>query len=247
MKSILVPIDFQSASIRALRYIEDVFRELPVQLFLVNVVPSDDPTDNKEIEKAFEKFEAKVLKKYPLSYRFNVIRGSLLEEIQKAIHLYKPSLVIIGTSGKNLSRAFLKLNDCPVMLIPENNSRKKIRNIMYANDFNTVKSSAAFAPLLDLSQTFEAKVHIIHLNKDERGQADNAEPSLEYYLQMVDHEYASIPSKDFISALEEYVHRENIDVLSVLLRDHGINKIGTDGKLIEELVSKADLPVLSLV
>jgi nucleotide-binding universal stress UspA family protein len=247
MKSILVPVDFQSASIRALRYIEDVFRELPVQLFLVNVVSPEDPTDNKEIEKAFAKFEAKVLKNYPLIYRFSVIRGNLLEEIQRSIHLYRPSLVIIGTSGKNLSKAFLKLTDCPVMIIPENNSRTKIRNIAYANDFNAVKESDAFAPLLDLSQTFDAKVHIIHLNKDERSEPDAAEVSLEYYLQRVDHEYASIPSKDFVGALQEYVHREDIDVLSVLLRDHGHNKIGTNGKLIEELVSKADLPVLSLV
>lgn len=247
MKSILVPIDFQSASIRALRYIEDVFRDVPVQLFLVNVVAPEDPTDNKEIEKAFQKFELKVLKNYPLTYKFNVVRGNLLDEIQKSIHLYRPSLVIIGTSGRNLSKAFIKLTDCPVMIIPENNSRKSIRNIAYANDFNAVKVSSAFAPLLDLSQTFEAKVHIIHLNKDERGEQDAAEPSIEYYLQMVDHEYASIPSKDFVSALNDYVHKENIDVLSVLLRDHGQNKIGTNGKLIEELMTKADLPVLSLV
>jgi nucleotide-binding universal stress UspA family protein len=247
MKSILVPIDFQSASIRALRYIEDVFREVPVQLILINVLAAEDPTDRKEIEKAFEKFESKVLKKYPLQYRFIVLRGNLLDEIQQAIHQYKPTLVIIGTSGRNLSKAFVKLNDCPVMIIPENNSRKKIRNIAYANDFNAVKASAAFAPLLDLSQIFAAKVHIIHLNKDEKAEPDAAEPSLEYYLQLVEHEYASIPSKDFVTALNDYVHKEDIDVLSVLLRDHGQNKIGTDGKLIEELVSKADLPVLSLV
>jgi nucleotide-binding universal stress UspA family protein len=247
MKSILVPIDFQSASIRALRYIEDVFREVPVQLFLVNVVSSEDPTDSKEVEKAFEKFESKVLAKYPLKYRFAVRRGNLLDEIQNAIHQYRPSLVIIGTSGRNLSRAFVKLTDCPVMIIPENNSRKQIRNIAYANDFNSVKASGAFAPLLDLSQTFEAKVYIIHLNKDEKAESDEAEVSLEYYLQLVEHEYASIPSKDFVAALNDYVHKEDIDILSVLLRDHGQNKIGTNGKLIEELVSKADLPVLSLV
>jgi nucleotide-binding universal stress UspA family protein len=247
MKTILVPIDFQSASIRALRYIEDVFREIPVQLFLLNVMSADDPTDNKEIEKAFEKFEAKVLKNYPLRYRFEVTRGNLLDEIQKAINLYKPSIVIIGTSGRNLSKAFVKLTDCPVMIIPETNSKSKIRNIAYANDFHAVRASSAFAPLLDLSQTFDAKVHIIHLNKDEKTEPDGAEAALEYYLELVDHEYASIPSTDFVTALQDYVHRENIDVLTVLLRDHGQNNLDTGGKLIEELVSKSDVPVLSLV
>jgi nucleotide-binding universal stress UspA family protein len=247
MKSILIPIDFQSASIRALRYVEEVFRELPVQVYLVNVLSWRDPTDTREVEKAFTKFEAKVLKNYPLAYKFTVRRGDLLEEIQKTIHLYKPSLVIIGTSGRNLSKAFIKLTDCPVMIIPEKNSRKQIRNIVYANDFHALRASGAFAPLLDLSQTFAAKVHIIHLDKDESPEPDAAEPSLEYYLQLVDHEYASIPSKDFVSALTDYVHREDIDVLTVLLRDHGQNKHQTEGHLIEELVNNADLPVLSLV
>jgi nucleotide-binding universal stress UspA family protein len=247
MKSILVPIDFQSASIRALRYIADVFRELPVQLYLFNVLAPEDSTDTKEAEKAFARFESKILKDYPLNYNFFVARGNLLEEIQKTIDLCKPSLVIIGTSGKNLSKAFIKLTNSPVMIIPENNNRKQIRNIAYANDFHALKASAALAPLLDLSQTFAAKVHIIHLNKDERAETDAAEPSLEYYLQLVDHEYASIPSRDFVTALNDYVHREDIDVLSVLLRNHGQNKNGTAGHLIEELVNNADLPVLSLV
>ncbi len=247
MKSLLVPIDFQGASIRVLRYIEDVFRDRPVQLHLLNVVSPSDPTDAAEIEKAFEKFEKKVLANYPLPYQFTSMRGNLLEEIQKAIHLYKPSMVVIGTSGRNLSKAFVKLTDCPVMIVPENNNRTKINKIAYANDFNAVRASAAFAPLLDLSQTFDAKVHIIHINRSGQGELDSAEPSLEYYLQLIEHEYASIPSTDFVKALDEYVHREDIDVLSVLLRDHGQNKLDTDGKLIEELVTRANLPVLSLV
>lgn len=247
MKTILVPVDFQSACIRALRYIEDVFPDKPVQLILLNVVAPADPTDQKEIEKAFEKFKSQVLKNYPLRYRLEIVRANLLDGIQQAIDLYKPSFVVIGTGGKNLSKAFVKLTNCPVLIIPETNKRRKIANIAYANDFNAVKVSNAFAPLLDLSETFNAKVHIIHLNKDENTGTDGAENSLEYYLQLVDHEYASIPSKDFTAAMIDYIHRENIDVLSVLLRDHGQNKTEASGKLIEEIVTKADVPVLSLI
>jgi nucleotide-binding universal stress UspA family protein len=247
MKTILVPVDFQSASIRALRYIEEVFREKPVHLILLHVITPGDSTDVKEVEKAFEKFATKVMKNFPLPYKFQVQKGTLLTAIQKTIDLHRPSIVIIGTSGRNLSKAFVKLTNCPVLIIPENNSKTKIENIAYANDFNAVKASSAFAPLLDLSQTFDAKVHIIHLNKTDNAERDNSEDALEYYLQLVDHEYATIPSKDFVTALQDYVHRENIDVLTVLLRDHGQNKIDAGGKLIEELVTHTDVPVLSLV
>lgn len=247
MKTILVPIDFKSASEKALEYVKSVFNEQPVELYLINVVPVQDKQSDEEIQEAFKKFEDKVLKNFPLTYRFSIIRGSLLEEIQRAIHFYKPSMVIIGTSGTALTKALVKLTDCPVMIVPEHNNRSKIRNIVYANDFNTVKVSSAFAPLMDLSQAFDAKVHIIHINKDEYTSPDNAEASIEYYLQLVDHEYASMKSDNFVTALQDYVKNQDIDVLSVLLRDHGQNAISSHGKLIEELVSKTEIPVLSLV
>lgn len=247
MKTILVPIDFKSASENALNYINSVFNKQRVELYLINVVPPTDKTPDDEIRAAFKEFEARALKNYPLPYRFSIIRGNLLEEIQHAIHFYLPSLVIIGTSGTALTKALVKLTDCPVMIVPEQNSKSQIRNIAYANDFNSVKVSSAFAPLMDLSQTFDAKVHIIHINKDEYTSPDNAEASIEYYLQLVDHEYASMKSEDFVAALQDYVRNQNIDVLSVLLRDHGQNALSSHGKLIEELVSKAEIPVLSLV
>jgi nucleotide-binding universal stress UspA family protein len=247
MKTILVPIDFQEASVRALRYVENVFNEQPVELQLVNVVPVDNKVSDEDIQKAFGEFEEKTLKGYPLAYRFSIIRGNLLEELQRAIHFYRPSLVIIGTSGNLLTKALMKLTDCPVLIIPETSRKGKIRNIVYANDFNAVKSSAAFEPLADLSKRFDAKVHIIHINKDEYTPPDNAEASLEYYLQLIDHEYASMKSDDLVAALQDYVHRQDIDVLSVLLRDHGQNNLSSNGKLIEEIVNNVDIPVLSLV
>ena len=248
MKTILIPIDFQPASERALHYVESVFRDRPVELQLINIVPFELKKTDEEILKNFSKFEERVLKGYPIPYRFSIINGKLLEEIQRAVHFYRPSLVVIGTSGTALTKALMKLTDCPVLIIPENSEKTKIRNIVYANDFHEVKASSAFEPLLDLSKTFHAKVHIIHINKDDHTIPDDAEPSLEYYLQLVDHEYASMKSDDLVKALQDYVHKENIDVLSVLLRDHGQNNnLSSHGKLIEELVSKADIPVLSLV
>jgi nucleotide-binding universal stress UspA family protein len=247
MKTILVPVDFHNASERALRYIETVFTEQPVELQLINVVPTESKSTDEEIQMAFTEFESKVLKPYPLPYRFSIIRGNVLDEIQRAIHFYKPSLVVIGASGTALSKALLKLTDCPVMFVPEASQKSRIRNIVYANDFHAVKASSAFEPLADLSKTFDAKVHIIHINRDEHTAPDDAEVSLEYYLQLIDHEYASMKGDDLVEALQEYVRREDIDVLSVLLRDHGQNTLSSGGKLIEEIITKTDIPVLSLV
>jgi nucleotide-binding universal stress UspA family protein len=247
MNTILVPIDFQEASERVIHYIEDVFNKQPVELQLVNVVPDEDKTTDEEIQKKFSTFETKVLSKIKIRYRFSIIRGNLVEEIQRAIHFYKPSLVIIGTKGTALTKALMKLTDSPVLIVPESSKKTKIKNIVYANDFNPLKTSVAFAPLADLSKSFDAKVHIVHINKDEFITPDKTEVSLEYYLQLIDHEYASMKSDDLVAALQDYIHKQDIDVLSILLRDHGQNNLSSSGKLIEELLSKSDIPVLSLV
>ena len=157
MKTFFVPVVFQGASIRALRYIEDVFREKPVRLNLLHVISADNGPDKKEVEKEFQKFESKVLKDYTLPYELNIQRGNLLDEIQKAINNTQPSMVIIATSGQKLSKAFVKLTNCPVLIVPENNNKSRIRNIAYANDFHEVKASAAFETLLDLCKNIAGR------------------------------------------------------------------------------------------
>lgn len=248
MKTILVPLDFHSASERALEYIQDVFYKHPVEIQLVSVLAADDRKTEEEIRKEFTAFEHKVLRHFGLPYRFSVVRGNLLDEIQRAINTYKPSLVIMGAKKTILTKALMKVTNCAVLIIPEVTKKQQIKNIVYANDFNPVATSDAFGPLADLSKEFGARVHVIHILKDDENLTkDRAEGSLEYYLQAVDHEYATMEKENFVNALEEYIRKRDIDVLSLLLRDHGKNSLNSNGKLIEAVLSKTDVPVLTLV
>lgn len=247
MKTLLVPLDFGSSSERVLRYIEDVFSKHPVELQLVSVVPEGDKRTDEDIKDEFAAFESRILRRFPLTYYFSITRGHLLDEIQHAINFYKPSLVVMGTKGATLTKALMKVTDCAVLTIPEGFRKNRVKNIVYANDFNAVRSSEVFEPLANLSKEFDAKVHIIHITKDKNTKQDDAEGSLEYHLQTVDHEYASLEKENFATALDEYIHKRDIDVLTLLLRDHGANTLHSDGKLIDAILSKTDIPVLSLV
>lgn len=246
MKTILVPIDFQRASEKAVRYIETVFKDQPVKVELLHVAPVDEHVPDGRYREEFKQFEASALKDYPLTYRFHLKHGQLLEEIQAAVTRYHASLVIVGTDGTALTKELVKLSDSPVLIVPEQSDKKKIRNIAYASDFKDISGSEALEPLMQLSKLFDAKVHIIHVNKGEEIEPDASEASLEYYLQRIDHEYASMNSDNFVTALEKYVSDQHIDVLTVLSRAHVKSKNPGEGKLIEELVSKAHIPVLSL-
>jgi hypothetical protein len=241
----MIPIDFADSSVRALHYTEDVFGGQEAKLYLIHVA---QPEESKaQITEDFAKFESKYLKPSRIPYTFIVKSGALLKELQKAIHSIKPTVVMIGLEEGSLSKAFLKLTNCPVILIPRTNSKFNIKSIAYANDFMKIKDSSALKPLLDLSREFGADIHIIHVNKGQKLTEDSAEAAIEYYLNPVKHEYFSVNSNDIVAAIQKYLTDKKIDLLTLLLRDHGSNELKTKGELVDQLVTKSNVPVLSLL
>ena len=243
MKTILAPIDFSIASEKALEYIKKVFADY--QLVILYVTQPGEASN--EISRRIEKFDNQFLKNTSLNYEFVITEGQLLNEIQTLAQRVQPDYIILGTHGAALAKALVKNTSCPVFIVPEGNNTLQIRKIAYANDFNDIKNSLTLMPLTQLSRTFGAKVYIIHVNRGEDALTDHAEASLEYYLEKVDHEYVHIPGKNIEETLNAYLAEKNIDLLTVLLRDHGSNELKSNGKLVEEIVSHARMPVLNLV
>lgn len=247
MKKVIVPVDFSAASERAARYAENVFKGQPVEIELIYVAPKAPNEDDQEILGKFSAFEKAVMTNAAINYEFHIRRGVLLDEIQKAINELQPCYVIMGTSGASLAKALVKLTDCPVIVIPDIGKKSKIKTIAFANDFNDIKVTRALEPLLDISRSFGAKVHILHVSKERNVPSDKAEAAIEYYLDGVAHEYVSITGEDIVAAIHDYVAKNNIDLLAVLIRDHGGNVIDSRGALVEKLVSDTEVPLLSLI
>jgi nucleotide-binding universal stress UspA family protein len=247
MKKIIIPIDFSLASEKAVRYVENVFKNQPVELELIYVSPEFSEDNDHRVKEAYKTFDENVLKSAEIPYHFHNLKGNLLAEIQKAIHLYNPAFVIMGTTKASLAKALVKLTDCPIVVIPENNTKSKITKIAYANDFNNIKVSTALEPLLILARSFGAKVYIIHVCKDKSAINDNAEEVIEYYLNHIDHEYVCINSDNIVSSIQNYIAEQKIDLLSILIRDHGNNALKSNGTLVEQLVSNTKVPLLNLI
>ncbi|TRX59589.1 universal stress protein [Fulvivirga sp. M361] len=247
MKKILIPIDLSGASENAIDFALDVFSGFKPELLMIHVKQPNE--DLEYLKTAFGQLENSKLYKTGIQYNFEITRGELLEDIQAAIDTEKPDLLVMGTTGINgseLSKALVKLTNCPLMLVPENYHWSKIKRIAYANDFKNIKDSAVLHPLMILAQKTEAKVYLLHVNRD-NSVVDNAEASLEYYLEHVHHEYICITSDDIESAIMNFIKEKDIDMLAVLLRDHGKNQLSSEGRLVKELVVNSNVPVLNLV
>jgi hypothetical protein len=247
MKTVLIPIDFQPAAGKVLHYIERVFKDQSIKAELLHVKTPSEKLTKEEVQKSFDDFEHTYLEGTRLPYHFTQTEGNLLEQIQKKIDELHPSLVAIGLTGNALVKSLLKLVNCPVLMIPGASDSPAIRNIVYANDFHSIKVSSALEPLWNFAKTNHARVHILHVTKENTVPNDDSEGPLEYYLDHVDHEYVSIKSDDFVKAINTYATDKKIDLLTLLVRDHGNNEISSRGRLIEELLTKTKIPVLSLV
>lgn len=248
MEKILLPIDLSAASENAIDFIVDVFGSFRPHLHLIHVKSSDEKLD--DIKSLFSRFEREKLIPSKLKYEFEITKqGGLLSDIETTIKVEKPDLLVLGTRGINgssLSKALVKITECPVMLVPENYKDTKIKRIAYANDFYDIKNSAALKPLMNLAMLMKAKVYLLHINRDNRTN-DNAESSLEYYLDYIDHEYVCITSDDVEQAIMSFIKEKDIDILTVLLRDHGSNQLESEGRLVKNIVTHSNVPVLNLV
>ena len=248
MQKILLPIDLSPASENAIDFIMDVFGSFRPHIHLIHVKRSDENLD--QIKMSFARFENTKLLPSRLEYEFEITKeGVLLSDIQSTIQAEKPDLLVLGTRGINgstLSKALIKITDCPVMLVPENYKETKIKRIAYANDFHDIKNSAALKPLMNLAMLMKAKVYLLHINRDNKTN-DSAEASLEYYLDYVDHEYVCITSEDIEQCIMNFIKDKDIDILTVLLRDHGSNQLESEGRLVKNIVTHSNVPVLNLV
>lgn len=250
VKNILIPVDFTNASKNAVRYVTKIFKDEPIQLTLLYVTPG--LSDPEIIEKDFEQLKKLEIPGSTFSISHTVVQGDPQMEILRASR-GNADLVVLGIKKpeqvlhSSIADALLKNFDCPVITVPENYVAYKIRRITYASDHKLIEQSEVFDNMRYFAQKFDSKIYIFHLYPDhETHVKDNTEPVLEYYLESTDHEYYTIVEPDMVSAIQEFVENNHIDLLTVLTRDHGNNVLTSEGRLVYELVKTSGIPMLIL-
>lgn len=254
LQKILIPIDFSPVALNAIRYANGILEKHLTEVTLVYVNTYEKPLKPSEIQSAFKAFEREALQHVTFYYKFKVLNGNLLTELVNESKAREIDLVIMGTKGErasdlSLASALIRSVFCPVIVVPENFHKLHIRKIAFANDYRPIQSSEAIKPLWEFALEFRAKVYLLHINysrKEELVPADDAESTLEYYLQSLEHEYDYLESDDVELTIHQYIEENKIDLLVILSRDHGSNQLKSEGRLIAQLTAHAAVPILAL-
>ncbi|MFT4575756.1 MAG: nucleotide-binding universal stress UspA family protein [Polaribacter sp.] len=187
MKTILVPLDFSIQSEHAIKLASKIANKTDIKVFLLHMIKMPEghvdmssgshfgiPQSMHYIQKATEKilhlkaqfFNESITVKYAI--RFDPPYDGILKFSARV----KPDLIIMGSKDKSiidellvgaLAKKVAKESKIPILAINKDPKNLKIKELVFVSDFEE-ESRKSFEVLLDFTQKFESKIHLLNVN-----------------------------------------------------------------------------------
>lgn len=275
-KKILVPVDFSACSKNALDYAVAIGSRMAANICLFHCYhyPFTDYSNAMyayDIDK--EGFEEQVGKSFDLLlenfsdyqalfYKKLIRVGAVVDEVQKVIKEEDIDWIVMGTQGVNstldrvlgsLSSEMIRQSPVPVLVVPEALRFNGIDNIMLASDYHKTGNPSVFDPLLELAETFDAKVHIFNVDQHLKEEDYVRDPDAVYeevkigtYFKNIDHSFEFAEAGDVEDKILEFAYREHIDILAVMPQKHTFFERLFHGSVSRKLAMSSHIPLLAL-
>ena len=246
MKRILLPTDFSSISINAIKYAVSLFKESKCEFYLLNVYRVPYATNEELMENDAQQLAIVEAEMYDASKRslkelvtgleknenhvFHTISdyNFFINSVKQAAKDKDIELIVMGTKGATGAKEiFLGSNtgdvlmktDCNVIAVPEHSVYKSPKEIVFPTDFKLRYELKDLAPLIELAQTNQSTLRILHFSQD--GQLTQEQESnkqiLESYMESVEHTFHTLTNIDFEEALNCFAQsRGNVDMIAMI-------------------------------
>ncbi len=272
MKTILVPTDFSEIANNALNYAAKLAVYTRSKLFLfhayhVPMIVSEVPfvltsEENQLEEKSNDQMKLiieNLQKKYEnrLEIESLSVPGFTSDEIVDIAKHKNCDLIVMGTKGAGESNSLLggntvdviKHTHCNVLVVPDKAKFEKIDKIVFAFDYNTVKSNSVFDPLIDLASLFNSEIMIFNI-EDSRVQPTTEKAiegiKLEHVFENLKHSYWFSEHENIVDAIQEFAINKHAVMITMIRRSHNLfQKILTKSNT-KRMTLYSQLPLLIL-
>ncbi len=274
MNQILIPTDFTENSRESIFYGVKLARDLNKNVLLLHVVdiynhgvvypyptsmPPQIPPPVVEESEENAKNEFKVLlkdidenvKNQP-RIDYKIEHGLIVEKILKIIHKPQVDMVLLpGRKGTNhiskVNAKIIESADCPVWIIPPDNSYKSFDKIVYATDYNEADIDS-LKKLAQIASYFKAYIFALHITNDfdfknqleGKGFEETVREKAGY--QRID--LIFMPGEKIIDAVDEFARDIDADVIAMLKEDESLLDRIFRRSETKKMVFKSQLPVL---
>lgn len=276
-KKVLIPTNFTKYAWNALMYGLSLYKRQPCTFYLFHAYSSQNflsenipiLKDGSENEKENSRLGLERILK-GLSFRkenprhqFQSIsyQGSLLEGIQEAVDTHGIDLILMGAAGKtasintaydnNISRVIEKIENCPVLVIPESLQLidEPVREIVFPTNFRNNYKLRELTALIDISEFLNAPVRVLYINQDNKKYTEEQEEhkeNLKSLLAETGHSFHTLTKTSLTTGVHLFIESRESDLLALYKRKQGFFSKLFNHAAIEEVDFSTNVPILIL-
>jgi nucleotide-binding universal stress UspA family protein len=244
INTILLPSDFSQTSINAGVYALELAKHVGAKTVVVyhtyNTATEAEPMVYAQVVTEPFRQESKVkLNAFVEDLRTKASEGILIEAyhshadltvaVNEIAHTTKADLIVMGiTGGGKLKETIIgshsvtvaKHTHIPVIIVPTSASYKAIEKIVLLSDLKDVEETAPVAEINNLLASTHAKLSVLHIHTSNEAHTSEKE-KLNALLGTVP-EYHFVNSADFSEAVDDFVNSNQVDLVIVVPKKHGI-------------------------
>ncbi len=276
MKRILLPTDFSSNANNAIKYALSLYKNEVCKFYILNtftpsiihhrfVTKTVNSMNPEEVHSTSEQNLQETLKyinrKYPNpNHSFQLISSFnlLADEIKEIVDRENIELIIMGSKGNsNLKEVFLgsstvrilkSIKKCPVLIIPGKAGFSSPDEIAFVTDFNRYYTASEIQPIIQLANSFNITVRIVHIQKEIKSLTELQRFNLgvlRKYLADVEHYVHTVSEVNSISrTLEIFTDELEIHLLAMLNYEHSYMEKITDEPVVKQQDFYTTTPLL---
>ena len=249
---ILVPYDFTETAENALNYVKNfVANDANTEIILVYVNEIDDENAAEKLETIKTNFQAHCISKVRTIVKNGLLQASLLEvEEEEEIDLIFMGTGLVHNKKLNTNTSsFVLVADCPIIVVPKDYQEFKVEKIALVIGEDLIHDSKLLGVLLQVARRFNAKVHVLTVKQGEADYGysvvdEKNENTISYYLEDFYSHHLFIDGPDIPLSIFKYAEEKDIDLISILPRNHAKGKISSEGALTKALAEVSKTPLL---
>ena len=272
MQTVLLPTDFSSNAFNAIRYAIDFFENEPCRFLIFHAyeMPTGtsgmfysiqdmmEKTTKEDLLKELRKVQAL---KPQAHHQFEVhsVCGPTIQSILNFAEKEAADVLILGTQGASgIKERFIGSNAAaiirdatlPVIAVPQNARFQIPERIAFATDLRPISNEQIMAPLIDVSEHFQAQLMVFHTYDTEElvisDEKMEQNEKLKQQFRSLKDSYHYSTSKNTVQDLARFIEEKDVQLLAMITRRHTFFERIFNPSSVEKMAFHTHIPLLAL-